>query len=145
MMHPRIVRGKMVRKRENGNPNQMKPEQAQELGQMLKARREELGLSTHRLATLASIDQATVVRIEAGSILSPRPAKLTRIADALGLSGADVYALADYVVPSDLPGLRPYLKAKYARLLEEDVEKIEALAARLAKRRGFSLSDTGTD
>jgi transcriptional regulator with XRE-family HTH domain len=144
-MHPRIVCGKMARKRENGNPDQMKPEQAKALGQTLKARREELGLSTHRLADLASIDQATVVRIEAGSILSPRPAKLTRIADALGLSGADVFALADYLVPSDLPGLRPYLKTKYARLLEEDIEKIEALAARLATRRGFSLTDAETD
>jgi len=122
----------------------MKPDQAKTLGQMLKARREKLGLSTHKLAKLAEIDQATVVRIEAGSILAPHPDKLSRVAGALGLSSADVYALADYLVPSDLPSLRPYLKTRYDRLLDEDITKIEELTARLAKKRGFSLADTET-
>jgi hypothetical protein len=52
--------------------------------------------------------------------------------------------LADYLVPNDLPSLKPYLKKKYGRLLDEDISKIEDLAARLAKKRGFSLADTGT-
>jgi transcriptional regulator with XRE-family HTH domain len=122
----------------------MKSDQATELGHMLKARREELGLSTHKLAKLAEIDQATVVRFEAGTILAPRPDKLSRVAQALGLSGADVYALADYLVPTDLPSLKPYLNTKYGRLLDEDISKIEELAARLAKKRGFNLTDTET-
>ena len=125
-----------------GYRTKMKPDQAKTLGQMLKARREELGLSTHKLAKLAEIDQATVVRFEAGSILAPHPDKLSRVAKALSISGADVYALADYLVPSDLPSLKPYLKTKYDRLLDEDISKIEELVTRLAKKRGFSLADT---
>lgn len=127
-----------------GNRTKLKPDQAKTLGQMLKARREELGLSTRMLAKLAEINQATVVRFEAGDILAPHPDKLSRIAKALSLSGTDVYALADYLVPTDLPSLRPYLMTKYSRLLDEDISKIEELLARLAKKRGFSLADTET-
>lgn len=127
-----------------GNRTEMKPDQAKTLGQTLKARREKLGLSTHQLAKIAEIDQATVVRFEAGSILAPHPDKLSRVAEALSMSGADVYALADYLVPTDLPSLKPYLRTRYGLLLDEDISKIEDLVARLAKKRGFILADMDT-
>jgi transcriptional regulator with XRE-family HTH domain len=117
----------------------MKPEQASQLGRLLKARREERELSTHRLAAAAEMDQATIVRFEAGSIGAPRPDKLARIAEVLGLSSSDVFALAGYMAPTDLPTLRPYLSAKYHGLLTEDIDKIEAYVARIAKKRGFAL------
>lgn len=117
----------------------MNPEQSAKLGQFLKARRTELGLSTYRVAELADMDQATVVRLEAGTISAPRPDKLSRIAKALDLSAADIFALADYTVPRDLPTLKPYLRVKYQDLSTEDVEKIEAYTARLAKKRGAKL------
>jgi len=117
----------------------MKPERAQQLGRLLKARREERGLSTHRLAAAAEMDQATIVRLEAGSIVAPRPDKLSRIAQVLGISGADVFALAGYVVPSDLPSLRAYLSSKYGGLQVDDIDKIETYVARIAKKRGFDL------
>lgn len=117
----------------------MKPDRAQELGRFLKARREQRGLSTHRLAAAAEMDQATVVRFEGGSIAAPRPDKLARIGEVLGVSVADVFALAGYVAPSDLPNLGPYLTAKYPELLAEDVDRIETCVARIAKRRGFAF------
>jgi transcriptional regulator with XRE-family HTH domain len=123
----------------NEKPVDMKPERASQLGQLLKARREERGLSTHRLAAAAEMDQATVVRFEAGSIVAPRPDKLSRIAEVLGISGADVFALAGYTAPTDLPTLRPYLSAKYHSLLAEDLDRIEAYVGRIAKKRGFAL------
>jgi transcriptional regulator with XRE-family HTH domain len=119
----------------------MKPEQARQLGLLLKARREACGLSTHRLAAAAEMDQATVVRFEAGSIVAPRPDKLSRIAEALDISGADVFALAGYLVPSDLPSLRAYLTAKYGGLQIDDIDKIETYVGRIAKKRGFDLGD----
>ena len=123
----------------------MKSERATQLGQLLKMRREACGLSTHRLAAAAVMDQATVVRFEAGSIVAPRPDKLSRIAEVLGLSSADVFALAGYIAPTNLPTLRPYLSAKYRGLLTEDIEKIEAYVARIAKKRGFALVEVGPD
>lgn len=119
----------------------MNPEQPRQLGQFLKARRIACNLSTHKLAKAAGMDQATVVRFEAGSIGAPRPDKLARIADVLGVSAADVFALAGYTAPTDLPTLRPYLTAKYPGLLAEDVDRIEAYTARIAKKRGFALVD----
>jgi transcriptional regulator with XRE-family HTH domain len=116
----------------------MTPELAQ-LGQLLKAKREEHGLSTHRLAAAAEMDQATIVRFEAGTIGAPRPDKLSRIAEVLGIRSADVFALAGYMAPRDLPTLRPYLSAKYRGFLAEDLDRIEAYVARIAKKRGFSL------
>src|SRR5450759_5724933 len=101
----------------------MKPEQGTQLGQLLKARREDCGLSTHRLAAAAEMDQATIVRLEAGTIAAPRPDKLSRIAQVLGISGADVFALAGYAVPTDLPTLRPYLLTQHPGLLDEDLDK----------------------
>lgn len=117
----------------------MNPEQSVKLGQFLKKRRTELGLSTYGVAELADMDQATVVRLEAGAISAPRPDKLSRIAKALDLSAADIFALADYTVPRDLPTLKPYLRVKYQDLSTEDVEKIEAYTARLSKKRGAKL------
>ena len=122
----------------------MKPERSRQLGLLVKERREECGLSTHRLAQATEMDQATVVRIEAGSILAPRPDKLSRIAQVLGISGADIFALAGYTVPADLPSLRPYLQAKYHGLLDEDLDKIETFVGRLAKKRGVELVEAAT-
>ena len=119
----------------------MNPEQAQQLGQLLKARREERGLSMRGLARATAMDQATIVRLEAGSFVTARAHKLSRIAQALGIGGADYFALAGYTVPADLPSLRPYLQAKYAGLLGEDLDKIDAYVARIARKRGVELAE----
>lgn len=118
----------------------MDDEQAKALGDLLRHRREELGLSTRQLGERAGLDGVTVLRFEQGAFAAPRPDKLARVADVLGLSLADVYALADYAVPADLPNLRPYLRTKYRDLPPEDAEKIEAYAARLAKKHGITLA-----
>ena len=118
----------------------MDDEQAKALGDLLRRKREELGLSTRQLGERAGLDGVTVLRFEQGAFAAPRPDKLARVADVLGLSLADVYALADYAVPADLPNLRPYLRTKYRDLPAEDAEKIEAYAARLAKKHGITLA-----
>jgi transcriptional regulator with XRE-family HTH domain len=115
----------------------MNPEQAQALGRRLRDRREELGLSVRDVEKLAGVDNGTIVRIEQGAFAAPRPDKLSRIADVLGLSLADVYALADYAVPSELPSFQPYLRTKYRDLPNEAVEQLERSFTRLAKRHGF--------
>jgi len=117
----------------------MDDEQAKALGKVLRDRREALGLSLRQLTQRVSIPDATIVRIEQGAFSAPAPDKLARLADALGLSLADVYALADYAVPSDLPSFKPYLRTKYRDLPAEDVAAIERYATRLARKHGISL------
>ncbi|MBK6439182.1 MAG: helix-turn-helix domain-containing protein [Candidatus Microthrix sp.] len=90
----------------------MDEEQAKRLGAFLRARREELGWSSRRLAAECEMNDATIVRIENGQFAAPKPDKLSRITEALGLSLSDVFALADYAAPSDLPHFMPYLRTK---------------------------------
>ena len=86
------------------------------LGSLLKQKRKALGLSLRQLAKLADVNDVNIFRLERGDCAAPAPDKLARIAEALGLSLADVYALADYAVPTDLPSFKPYLKTKYRGL-----------------------------
>lgn len=115
----------------------MELRKAQELGRRLRQRRQQLGLSQRELGRRAGVDDATVVRLEQGLFAAPRPDKLSRIAHALGLSLADVFALADYVVPSELPTFTPYLRAKYGRLPAGAVDELERYFDTLAARYGI--------
>ncbi len=88
----------------------------QKLGAILKAKREERKLSTRALGALAGVDDSTIVRLENGTRSAPRPDVLARVANALELSLADLYTLAGYAVPKDLPSLPAYLRVKYGNL-----------------------------
>ena len=116
----------------------MKPNQAKELGRHLRDRRNELGLSQRDLEKLTGIDNGTIARIEQGAFVAPAPDKLSRLAEGLKLSLADVFALADYAVPSDLPAFTGYLRTKYRDLPAPAVEELERTFARIAKRHGFN-------
>ena len=115
----------------------MDQEQAKELGRQLRVRRDELGLSVRDLERLTDVDNGTIVRIEQGAFAAPAPDKLSRIAEALGLSLADVFALAEYSAPSELPSFSPYLRSKYRGLPVPAVEELERSFRRIAKRHGF--------
>jgi transcriptional regulator with XRE-family HTH domain len=114
-------------------------QRAQELGRKLRTRREELGLSTRRLAEQAGMDDATVVRLEQGLFAAPRPDKLSRIADALGLSLADVFAFAEYVVPDDLPSFHPYLLSKYPNMPEGAIDDLLREFDRITHEYDYAL------
>ena len=118
----------------------MDQEQAKELGRQLRSRREELRLSLRDLEQQTGIDNGTIARIEQGAFQAPRPDKLSRIADALGLSLADVFALAEYVAPDELPTFAPYLRSKYRDLPAPAVEELERSFKRITKRHGFDPS-----
>lgn len=117
----------------------MDDEQAQNLGRVLREKREGLGLSLRQLGKLVDLPDVTVLRFEQGAYAAPAPDKLARVAAALGMSLADAFALADYAVPSDLPSFMPYLRTKYRDLPAEDAKAIERYAQKLAKKHGVSL------
>ncbi len=117
----------------------MDEQQAKTLGALLKQRREALGLSLRQLAKIVDVKDVTILRFERGDHAAPAPDKLARIAEAVGLSLADVYALADYAVPTDLPSFKPYLRTKYRDLPKDEIDKIEAYAQKLAKKHGVNL------
>ncbi len=83
------------------------------------------------------MNDATIVRIEQGAFAAPRPDKLSRIAEALGLSLADVFALADYAVPDDLPSFQPYLRSKYRDMPAEAVDDLSKAFERIVRKHGY--------
>lgn len=118
----------------------MDREQAKKLGSYLQSARNAKGLSLVAVSKLTGIPGATVSRIETGVFQAPRPDKLALIAEALELSLADVFALAEYAVPNDLPSFTPYLRSKYHDLPDEAVEQIERYAQKLARKHGVNLA-----
>jgi transcriptional regulator with XRE-family HTH domain len=117
----------------------MNPEIAQKIGQIIRRRRTELGLSTTAVGAMAGVEQSTIVRIELGAFASPRADTLAKIAQALKLPLDTVFSEAGWTEPSQLPDFRPYLRRKYADLPDEDLERIERYAERLAKKHGINL------
>lgn len=117
----------------------MKRNPAQTLGQLLRDKRQELGYSTYDLAEAAGVDESTVVRFEQGRFTAPRPDKLSRFAQALGLSLADVYAKAGYTIPDELPSFEPYLHTKYPQLPKRAVGELARHFKQLMRQHGLPL------
>ena len=114
----------------------MDKEQAERLGKLIRERRQALAMSTHELGARIGARNSTIIRIEQGAFAAPSPEKLAGIAEALGISLADMYGHAGYVVPNDLPGFHAYLPARYRDLPQEAIQELtdlfDALVARHA-------------
>lgn len=123
----------------------MNHEQATELGEYLKIQRQKLGLSTYDVGAKAHVDQSQVVRVENGQILKLTPDLLQRLSDAVEAPLVDAFTLAGYPLPKGLPGLRPYMRAKYRQLTPEAIDEVEAFVARLAQRHDLSGPEPGED
>jgi transcriptional regulator with XRE-family HTH domain len=115
----------------------MDQEQAKQLGSWLRQQRQEAGLSTVQLAKQVGTTDGTITRIEQGAFTAPAPDKLARIAEALGLNLADVYAMAEYAVPADLPSFQPYLRRKYRDMPPEAVEDLDKAFQEIIDKHGY--------
>ena len=123
-----------------GNRPIMNPERAQRLGSFLRQRREELGMSARMLARLVDVRDSTIMRLERGVYAAPAADKLARIAEVLELELADVYALAQYVIPSSLPSFPHYLVSRYPLLPQEAVVELQEHFDSLAEHHGSDLT-----
>jgi transcriptional regulator with XRE-family HTH domain len=112
------------------------PDQAQQLGTLLRARRAALELSLRQVAQLTGLNISTLSEIETGVNLSPLPDTLKLLAGALGLSVSDVFVATNWLPADELPTLKPYLRAKYGDLDEQAITELEAYAIRLIDRHG---------
>lgn len=121
------------------------PQQASDLAQILRERRQELGYSVRVLAARAGVNLATIVRLEHGDILAPQPDTLKGLASALELSLTDLFVVADWLPRQELPAFRPYLRAKYRNLPDAAVSEMEIFFERLAKKHGIGGPTEGED
>jgi transcriptional regulator with XRE-family HTH domain len=118
----------------------MNPKRAQALGAYLKDRRSALGLSTRALASLCNVNMATIVRLEQGAFIDPRPETLRAVAEGLGVNPSELLILAGYVLPDDLPSFDSFLRAKYPQLPDSAIAELESVA----KRHGLKPSSKET-
>ena len=123
----------------------MSPEQADQLAELLRDKRERLGLSASEVARRAGVTAGTVTRIELAQIPSPKADSLTAIAEVLQIPKADVFAAAGWVPGNELPTLRPYLRSKYHGLSEEDADKVESYIGQLQWQYGTHGPADGED
>ena len=93
------------------------------LGTVLKAKRQERGLSLRGLAEALEVAPSSVLRFESDE-RRPSPELLKRIAKLLHADPEELLALANH----QLPTLAPYLRAKY----DLDPEAIAELEAHFA-------------
>jgi transcriptional regulator with XRE-family HTH domain len=118
----------------------MKPNEAKKLGAHIKRARVARALSQNRLAEKVGVPNSTILRLERGENLNPRPDLLALVANELHIDLADLYSMAGYESPSSLPSLHPYLRSKYRELPASATDEIAAYAARLMKKHGVDLS-----
>lgn len=123
----------------------MNQDQAKSLGQLLRQRRQEMGLSQRKLAALAHMRDSSIVRLEHGKFAAPSPGKLSQLAIALQLSVADVFTRAGYFVPGELPSFEAYLQAKYPLLPKSGVAELLSNFKKLQVRYGLHLDLTKSD
>jgi transcriptional regulator with XRE-family HTH domain len=102
----------------------MNQERSKRLGEFLRARREELGLSARHIARAVGVRDSTIMRLERGAYAAPAADKLARVAEHLKLELADVFALAEYAVPRSLPSLPHYLKLRYPSLERAAIDEL---------------------
>jgi transcriptional regulator with XRE-family HTH domain len=95
-----------------------------------------------QLAEAAGLVPSTVSRLESGLIGSPKPEQLQRLAEALDIDVEDLYAAAGYFAPSTLPGLRPYLRAKFG-LNDELASRVEGYVEAVQENSNQSAREEG--
>jgi len=100
---------------------------------LLRNRRQELGLSARQVAFRAGIDPASITWLEQGKVAQPRVETVRALATVLDLPLADVYAAANWLPEGELPSLKPYMRAKYGDLSDEDLAKVERYVERLSR------------
>lgn len=105
-----------------------------ELGTIVRARREALGLTTRQLGALAGISGAYVSQIENGKVDIPSPEVLGPLARALGVEEQELLRAVGYLrSPAEATG-NPLLGAEMARRLGEPsveavIEEMERIAS----------------
>lgn len=119
-------------------PRGQKP-QPTEFSSFIMNRRAELGLSLRQLEHLTGLHNSRLSRWEKGIETPDRPERLIALAKGLQVLARDLYSLAGFDIPDELPSHRPYLRTKYgAALPTEALDDIAAYAEGVAARYGVT-------
>jgi len=110
------------------------------VGQLIRERREEKGLSVRGLSAAARVDSTWLSRVEHGVYVNPDPRSLHRLAQVLGMETMDLFTAADY--GEGLPSFAPYFRSKYD-LPPEAIEQLQAHFELLAAKYDRDIDEGG--
>lgn len=105
------------------------------LGDYVRRRRLATGLSLRQAARRAGIDHTYWGKVELGELRSPNPRYLNAMAVVLEVPPQELFGLAGYYVPEQLPSFGPYLRAKYD-LDAEGIAELHRLFEQIRARDG---------
>ena len=90
--------------------------------EIIKERRQQLGLTMKEVAEAVGVSEATVSRWESGDIENMRRDKIAKLAEALKISPAILMGWEDYRTQSDVPY---YLDEETAEIAQEVYDRPE--------------------
>jgi transcriptional regulator with XRE-family HTH domain len=102
------------------------------LGEYVRQRREEAGLSQRQLAQEAGVSFSNISRLESGFHTTPSPGLLKNIADVLDIDLAGLLAYLGIEI-SGSGSLNDYLRRDYA-LPDEGVAEVKKAIERIARK-----------
>lgn len=111
-----------------------------QLGNRIRERRREIGLSLNDLAAETGLHKSYLSRLESGAVRQPATDSLERIARALQLPQTELFGLLDERARDLLPPLQPYLRAKY-QLPDDAIADITAYLARYGSQQTHGPRD----
>ena len=83
------------------------------LGRVVTQARLERGWSIRELGKRSGVHYSHIAALEKGGVRRPAPDILRKLAQSLQLEIEDLYVYAGYTIGDALPGLEPYLRARY--------------------------------
>lgn len=105
------------------------------LGQTLKARRIERGLTQEQLEERSGVSQTHISQIESGKTRQPTDATLYALADALGFELAELQQLAGTLTVRTNDPARLFWASYDGEISPEDRATLEALREKYSKKR----------
>ncbi|WP_127466441.1 helix-turn-helix transcriptional regulator [Streptomyces sp. B27] len=108
----------------------------QQFGDYLKVLRQSRNLSVRELARRSNLDAGGITRIEQGKV-SPTLDTLKALAIALEVPPSDLFTMAGYVIPSDLPSMSTYLRTRYG-LPEDAIASVDEYVQKLIQEKGLN-------
>src|SRR5690348_8727429 len=113
----------------------MTDDEREQLAETIRKARQKRGFTAREVARRAGVDVGVVTKLERCEIGQPRVENVRAIAVVLGIPLADVYAMLHWLPATELPTLRPYMRAKYTNLTEADVAEVERFISGLTQKQ----------
>lgn len=96
------------------------------LAELLRTRRDELGLTLYELEQRSGVPRPHIRRLEQGETINPSMEILNKLANALDLDAEDLYDAHWQTNRQPLPGVSTYFRSRYS-LNDRQIAEIERL------------------